>query len=470
MKDKKKKREFPHTYVIIFTIIILAGIMTYVLPAGEYDRVQIEMPDGSSRTVVDPATFHNVDPSPVPFFDIMQAVPNGLVASAEVVFFIFVVGGAFGIINSTGAILDGIGNLALKFGGKEKLMIPVIMAVFSLGGATFGMSEETIVFVPIGIALARSLGYDAIVGTAIIFSGAAAGFIGGWMNPFTVGVAQGIAELPTFSAIGFRLVLYAVMLLAAIFMTMRYANKVKEDPEKSYCRELELMQAEDGSALKEVKDLSGKQKLVLVGFVIGMGILVYGVLVHGWYMIEIAALFFTMGLVLGVIGGISPNRMAEEFLAGARDLATGALVVGFSRGILVVLTQGAILDTIIHGLASTIQGLPKTIAAVGMFVVQSLINFFIPSGSGQAGTTMPIMVPLADVIGLTRQTAVIAFQCGDGISNSIIPTGASLLAALGVAKIKYEDWVRFIWPLMALQSLIAAIFMVIATMMNLGPF
>lgn len=467
---QKKKREFPHTYVIIFSIILLAGILTYILPAGQYDRVQITMPDGSSRTVVDPATFHYVDPSPVPPFEIMQAVPKGLVAAAEVVFFIFVVGGAFGIINSTGAILDGIGNLALKFGGKEKLMIPLIMTVFSLGGATFGMSEETIVFVPIGIALARSLGFDAIVGTAIVFSGAAAGFIGGWMNPFTVGVAQGIAELPTFSGIGFRLVLYVAMLAAAIFLTMRYAYKVKANPEASYCRELELMQAEEASALKEVKDLSGRQKLVLLGFVAGMGILVYGVLVHGWYMIEIATLFFTMGIILGFVGGVSPNKMAEEFLVGAKDLGTGALVVGFSRGILVVLSQGAILDTIIHSLAGVIQSFPQSIAAVGMFIVQSIINFFIPSGSGQAGTTMPIMVPLADVIGMTRQTAVVAFQCGDGISNSIIPTGASLLAALGVAKIKYEDWVRFIWPLMALQSLIAAIFMVIATMINLGPF
>lgn len=467
---KKKKREFPHTYVIIFAIIILAGIMTYVLPAGEYDRVEITMPDGSSRTVVDSTTFTHVEPSPVSPWEMMQAVPKGLIEASTIVFFIFVVGGAFGIINSTGAILDGIGNLALRFGGKEKLMIPVIMTIFSLGGATFGMSEETIVFVPIGIALARSLGYDAMVGTAMVFSGAAAGFVGGWMNPFTVGVAQGIAELPTFSAIGFRLVLWVTILASAIFMVMRYAAKVKEDPEKSYCRELELSESQDSAALKEVNVLSGKQKLVLVGFVIGMGILIYGVLVHGWYMVEIATLFFTMGIVLGAIGGVSPNKMAVEFLEGAKGLATGALVVGFSRGILVVLTQGAILDTIIHGLASVISGLPKTIAAVGMFGVQSIINFFIPSGSGQAGTTMPIMVPLADVIGLTRQTAVVAFQCGDGISNSIIPTGASLLAALGVANIKYESWVRFIWPLILVQSAIAAVFMVAATLMKLGPF
>ncbi|NLY73259.1 MAG: putative basic amino acid antiporter YfcC [Tissierellia bacterium] len=467
---QKKKREFPHTYVIIFVIILIAGISTYVLPAGEYDRVQIEMPDGSSRTVVDPDTFHYVDSNPVPFFNLMQAVPKGLVASAEVVFFIFVVGGAFGIINSTGAILDGIRSLALKFGGKETLMIPVIMTVFSLGGATFGMSEETIVFVPIGIVLARSLGYDAVVGTAIVFSGAAAGFVGGWMNPFTVGVAQGIAELPTFSGIGFRLVLYVAILASAILWTMRYANKVKEDPSYSFCRQLELDQASEVVEIDKDHGLTTRQKLVLVGFVLGMMILVYGVLIHGWYMIEIAALFFTMGLVLGIIGGISPNTMAEEFIAGAKDLATGALVVGFSRGILVVLSEGVILDTIIHGLAGTIQNLPRTVAAVGMFIVQSIMNFFIPSGSGQAGTTMPIMVPLADVIGMTRQTAVVAFQCGDGISNSIIPTGASLLAALGVAKIKYEEWVRFIWPLMVIQSVIAAVFMVIATFMNLGPF
>ena len=468
--QQKKKRSFPHTYVIIFMIIILAGILTFVLPAGQYERVEKTMKDGSTRTVVDPDTFKYVESQPVYPFQILQAVPKGMEKAADIVFFIFIVGGAFGIINSTGAVLDGIGNLARRFGGKEKFMIPVIMTVFSLGGATFGMSEETIVFVPIGIALARSLGFDAIVGTAVVFSGAAAGFVGGWMNPFTVGVAQGIADLPTFSGIAFRIGLYFVVLIAAIAYVMRYASRVAADPEKSLCRELELEQAGETTALHEVKPLTGKQKGVLLAFLIGMGILVYGVLVHEWYMTEIATLFLAMGIVCGIIGGKSASTMAVQFIEGAKDLTTGALVVGLSRGILVVLSDGMILDSIVHGVAGFISSLSKAGAAVAMFVVQSFINLFIPSGSGQAGTTMPIMVPLADVLGMTRQTAVVAFQCGDGISNSIIPTGGSLLAALGIAKIKYEDWVKFIWPLMVIQSVIAAIFLVIAVMTNLGPF
>lgn len=466
----KKKRSFPHTYVIIFMIIILAGILTFVLPAGQYERVEKVMPDGSTRTVVDPETFQYVESNPVYPFEMLQAIPKGMEAAASIVFFIFIVGGAFGIINSTGAILDGIGNLARRFGGAEKLMIPLIMLVFSIGGATFGMSEETIVFVPIGIALARSLGYDAIVGTAIVFSGAAAGFVGGWMNPFTVGVAQGIADLPTFSGMAFRVVLYVAVLIAAILYVMRYAAKIKADPEKSLSRELELQEAGQTSALHEVKPLTGKQKGVLYAFLIGMGVLVWGVLTKGWYMTEIATLFLAMGIVCGIIGGKGASDMAIQFIEGAKDLTTGALVVGLSRGILVVLTDGMILDSIVHGVAGVISSLSKAGAAVAMFVVQSFINLFIPSGSGQAGTTMPIMVPLADVLGMTRQTAVIAFQCGDGISNSIIPTGGSLLAALGIAKIKYENWVKFIWPLMVIQSIIAAIFLVIAAMINLGPF
>lgn len=462
---KKKKFKVPHTYVILFSLIILTAILTYIIPAGQYERVQL-----GDRTVVDPDSFTYVASNPASLFDVFKAVPRGLGAAQSIVFFIFIVGGSFNIITQTGAIEAGITKVALSLKGKEKLLIPIIVAIFSIGGGTIGMAEEAIVFVPIGIALARAIGYDAIVGMAMVSLGAAVGFTAGFMNPFTVGVAQEIAELPMFSGIALRLAIWACSIILVTFYIFRYANKVKEDPKKSLVYELEQQEKHTALDLENVTEMTKRHVWVLLIFLAGIALLIYGVFVYKWYMTEIAALFLAMGIIAGLAGGMDVNEVAKQFIIGAKDLTTGALVVGIARGMLVTMENGLILDTIVNALAGAIAALPQAISAVAMFVVQSFINFFIPSGSGQAATTMPIMTPLADVIGVTRQTAVLAFHLGDGISNSIIPTSAVLLANLSVAKIKYEDWVKFVWKLMALWSLIAAVFMVAAVLINYGPF
>ncbi|MTI46646.1 MAG: putative basic amino acid antiporter YfcC [Firmicutes bacterium] len=465
--EVKKKFKIPHTYVILFSVILIMAILTYIIPAGEFDRV---VDPHTDRTVVDPASFHEVDQNPTSFFGLFKSIPNGLKDAAGIVFFIFIVGGAFQIITGTGAIEAGIGRMALALKGAEILMIPLFIILFSIAGGTFGMAEEAIVFVPIGIALARALGYDAITGTAMITLGAACGFTSGFMNPFTVGVAQGIAEIPLFSGIAMRFAILAVMLIVTILYVMRYGNKVKKNPSLSIVAELEEKEKHKVIKLDKIPDMTIRHIFVLLTIVGGFACIIFGVFVYEWYITEIGSAFLAMGIIGGFLGGLGPSRIAQEFVTGAKSIVFGALVVGVARGILMVMQDGMILDSIINGLALMIQNLPKTISVLGMYVVQVVINFFIPSGSGQAATTMPIMTPLADLIGVTRQTAVMAYQFGDGFTNSIIPTSAALMGVLSVAKINYEKWVKFLWPLMLIWLVVGATFLIIANIINYGPF
>lgn len=467
--EKKKKGKVPHTYVILFAMIILMALLTYIIPAGQYQKMEIETESGT-RTVVDPISFASAEAKPANIFDILKAFPEGLTAAQSIVFFIFMVGGSFNIVNQTGAIEAGISKIALGLNGMEALMIPIIVIVFSIGGATIGMAEEAIVFVPIGIALSRALGYDAVVGMAAVTLGAAAGFTSGIINPFTVGVAQGIAGLPMFSGILLRFIVLICTLTLVIVYIQRYAKKVKENPANSIVYDLEKQEKDQAIDLSSIREMGTRDILVLLVFVAGMITLVYGVFKYEWYITEIAAIFLAIGILSGIVSGMKLDDIAKHFIAGAKDMTMGALVVGLARGILVVMEGSLIIDTIVYGLATAISTLPKSISAVGMLLVQSFLNLIIPSGSGLAATTMPIMAPLSDVIGVTRQTAVLAYQFGDGITNSLVPTSGILLANLSIAKIKYEEWCKFVIPLMVLWTLMGCMFMVISVAINYGPF
>lgn len=466
-KPEKKRFKVPHTYVILVTIVLIAAILTYIVPAGEYNRVKDE---ATGRTLVDPASFHSVEQKPIQIFSLFKSIPVGMEKAANIIFFIIIVGGAFQIITATGTIDAGVGKAAKALRGKEKLMIPMFLILFSIGGATFGMAEETIVFVPIGVALARALGFDAITGTAMITLGAACGFNAGFMNPFTVGVAQGIAQLPLFSGIGFRLVCLVIFLAMTAWYMIRYAEKVRKNPESSVVAELEKEDESTKIDLDNIPTLQLKHNLVLMVLVVGFGFIIYGVFKSGWYITEIASAFLAMGIFAGLLGGLGPNKVASEFVVGAKSIVFGALVVGVARAILVVLQDGMIIDTIISGLAASVKTLPKSVSVLGMYVVQLIISVFIPSGSGLAATTMPIMTPLADLIGVSRQTAVLAYQFADGFTNSIIPTSAATMGYLSMAKVPYEKWVKFLSPLMAAWIITGAILLVIANAINYGPF
>ena len=465
---ENKTMKMPHTYVILFCIIAIAALLTYVVPAGEYTRIQDE---ATGRTIVDPSGFHNVENSPVNIFGVFKSIPKGMNGAANITFFIFIVAGAFQIINATGAIEAGIFKISRILKGKEQLLIPIFMFLFSVTGAFMGFSEENMVFIPIAIALSRILGYDAIVGMSLITLGGACGFNSAMMNPFTVGIAQGIAELPLFSGIGLRLIVWIVLLIITTIYVMRYGKKVRENPELSLVADIEKMEKgnTDIDFSRDTK-LELPHYLVFLTLLAGFSIIVFGVYKYEWYINEIAAVFLAMGVISGFIGKLGTSNMAQEFVAGARSIVFGALVVGIARGILIVMQDGKILDSVIYFMASIINTFPKSISVLGMYFVQIIINFFIPSGSGQAAATMPIMVPLADILGITRQTAVLCFQFGDGFSNSIIPTASTLLASLSLAKIPYERWVKYIGKLMLLWIATGAIFVLIANAISYGPF
>lgn len=462
MTTKKKQRsKIPHTYVILFLLIVIISVLSYIIPASSYDMVEV-----GDRMVVDPDSFQYIESTPVGLIEFLTAIPRGLDEAAGIVFFIFILGGSFNIIEKTGTMEVGVSQIADKLKDKPNIMIPVFIIGFSILGGTIGMSEETIIFIPMAIILSRNLGFDAMVGTAIVFLGAAVGFVSGFMNSFTVGVAQSIAQLPTFSGMWYRLIIWAVFNVMTIWYVLRYATKVRNNPEESIVRGLELKERAVNVDEIQIQEMTKVQKIISLLFVITIGLLMYGVFQHDFYITEIAALFLALAIISGLVDRMSPNEIAKNFIEGAAGITTGALVVGIARGVLVVLNDGQILYTIVHGISTAISALPASLAAVLMFVFQSFLNFFIPSGSGQAATTMPIMVPLADIVGVTRQTAVLAFQLGDGISNSIIPTGGSLLAALSVANIDYEDWAKFAWPLILIWSAVGAVFVFIATLIN----
>ncbi len=461
---KTKKSKIPHTYAIIFIIIIIAAIATYIVPAGQFDREKV-----GSRTVVVEGSYHAVDQNPTSFFGFFKAIPQGMEKGAQIIFFIFLVGGSFGILRATGAIESGIQRLVVKLGNQEKILIPITMFAFSIPGFTTGMAEESIIFVPIGIAIARAIGFDAVTGTAMVSLGAASGFIGGMMNPFTVGVAQGIAEVEIFSGFAFRFAVYIFILGLGIFYVMRYANSVKKDLTKSVIYDIEVEARKQKAEVEiEAPKFTINHILVLLTLVVGLGFNMYGVFKWGWFLTELTASFLIIGIVSGFIGRLSVNEIFTSLVDGMKLVAFGALIVGFARAILVVLENGFIIDTLVYGMASLISQLPDTLNVIGMYIVQVLTNFFIPSGSGQAATTMPIMVPLSDLLGIERQVAVLAFQYGDAITNSIIPTSAALMGYLAVAGIPYDRWVKFIWKLIVGWLIIALVALVVAVMIGVS--
>ncbi len=460
----KSHLKVPHTFVLLFALIIIAVIGSYVIPSGEFDRAKDEK---SGKTIVVPGTYHKVDQVSLHPFKTFIAVQKGSIDAADVVFFVFFVYASFYIVLQTGALHSFIGSLLRILKGKEIILIPVFMYVFALGGSIFGMYEETFGFIPLFVGLAIAMGYDALVGMSMVSLSVAMGFAAAFMNPFTVGVAQKVAELPLFSGMGFRIVSWFVFVTMAVVWTMLYAIKIKKDPTKSLLHGLDMGKlALDHDELVN-KKATGRDRLILLWVVVIIGLLVWGVIVKGWYFDELAGLFIIMGIVAGFMAGWGPSKIAATFLEGCKDIVFGALVVGLSRGILVVMKEAKIIDTVVYAMSLPLQTLPRWIAAEGMLLVQTLINFFIPSGSGQAATTMPIMAPLSDLLGITRQTAVVAFQYGDGFSNILWPT-TSLPVICSIAKVPIQKWWRYFVPFFGLLFVVQMIFMAVAVFTGLA--
>jgi uncharacterized ion transporter superfamily protein YfcC len=451
----------PNTFVILGGFLLLVAVLTWMLPGGQYERVE-----SAGRTVVVPGSFETVATVPQGPAALLLAPIRGFVEAALIIGFVLIVGGAFGIIEKSGAIVAAIGSLAGARGPWGRLVrrfwIPLLVVLFSLGGAIFGMGEELIPFILVFVPLSLALGYDRVVGVAVAFVGTQAGFAGAFLNPFTVGIAQGISGLAPFSGFGYRLVVWAVVTVAAAVYIQIYAARVRRRPELSPTfdqdekerAELHLDRTAPGASL------SARHAAVLGSFGLGMVVLCVGVTIWGWYIEEIAALFVALGLVAGLLAKLRPAEMAEAFLGGARSLVATAFVIALARAVLVLAEDGRIIDTILHGLASIVDGVHPIVAAQLMFVVQTALNLFVPSGSGQAALTMPIMAPLADLLGVSRQTAVLAFQLGDGFTNMIVPTSGVCMGILTLARIDWLKWLRWILPLQLIFILLGLLLLV----------
>ena len=464
MLKKKKGITLPHIYILLFSIIVVCTILTWILPAGEFDRVVNE---ATGRTVAVAGTFHTVEQSPVGIFQMFQAIYNGMCDAGSVTFFVFISYASINIIISSGAFNGLVAGLLKVFKGKARVaIIPIFMFIVGIASSTIGLFEEWFPFVPVFAGIAVAMGFDAIVGMAIVAFGAAMGYSGAMMNPFTVGVAQGIAEVAPMSGMGYRFFCHMALLVVGSALTIRYALKIQADPSKSlvYGETEHITMSEDDV---QNSPFGIREKLVLLILLGGIIAIVYGCKVYGWYFAELSAVFIIMGLLSAIVMGWGPNKIGELYSKGFTDIAMACMMIGLARGILMVLQAGNIIDTVVYYFSLPLAAFPSWFCGVAMLAMQTLLNFLIPSGSGQAATSMPIMAPLSDLLGVSRDTAVLAFQFGDGLSNVLWPTAFPAVMA-GLAGIKVEKWWKFAIPVGVALFLTQAVLMILAVVTGFG--
>ena len=531
-----KKLKIPHTYVIVFAFILFAAVLTWILPGGEFERETVDV-NGTSREVIVGGSFHNAEKSPQTW-QVFSALFDGFAGKADIIVFILIIGGAFWIMNDSRAIDVGIQTFLtrvrrlekkkiFRWIGVDNLIITLIMLVFSVFGATFGMSEETIAFIIIFVPLSISMGYDSIVGLSMCFVGAALGFAGALLNPFTIGIAQGLSNLPLFSGIEYRLFAWLIINVVGIAWVLRYAARIRKKPESSpvfesdgYWRKKEAVDIDSleyytplsawftfgillagmivfaisepistlkignseytfwflplTTALFALSSVFSLRKSVHF-FVLNLLLftiiyLIVGVMGYGWFVKEIATLFLVMGIFSGIAMNSSANRITKLFIEGMRDILSAAVVVGLAGGILVILEDGRVIDSLLYQVASSMQEFGKLASISMMYLIQTMINVIIPSGSAKAALTMPIMSQFSDLIGVSRQATVMAFQLGDGFTNMITPTSPVLIGVLGVAKIPYEKWLKWVLPFMAILVFLGWLLLIPTVTMELNGF
>jgi uncharacterized ion transporter superfamily protein YfcC len=461
----KKKIKLPHTFVLLFIILALIAAATWLVPGGKYDTHLV-----NGKQLINPDSFHYIESAPQGLVSLMRAPIKGFVKAAQIIGFVLIVGGAFAVLQKTEAIDSMIKSLARAHASSkfiQKALIPVFITLFSIGGATFGMNEEAIPFILIFVPLALALGYDTVVGVSIPFLGSQVGFSAAFLNPFNVGIAQGIAGVPVFSGWGYRLIVWVLATTVTIVFMMWYAARVKRDPTLSptYALDLEKRKELPAGGIGEFHGMTARHKLVLAIFAGSLMVMVGGVVHYDWYIDEIAALFLSMAIVIGLVGKLDSTQIVEGFMQGARDLVGTALVIALARGTLVLARDAHIIDTMLHALMPLVQSVHPVFAAWKMFGIQTVINFFIHSGSGQAALTMPIMAPLADLVGVTRQTAILAFQFGE-FTTPMIPTSGITVGVLALARIPWITWAKWMIPLQLIYAVLALALLVPPCLMN----
>lgn len=530
-------KKVPHTYVIVFAIIILSAILTWIIPSGEFERVDKKMENGKDRTVIVDNSYHRVEKNPQSWH-VLSSIFKGFEKQADIIVFILLIGGAFWILNASKALDVGImafiraikkleRHKFLRKIGVDNIVMIMIMLLFSSFGAIFGMSEETIAFVIILVPLAISMGYDSIVGVSLVYVAAHLGFAGAILNPFTIGIAQGISDIPVFSGWEFRIICWIVINAIGFTAILLYARKIKKTPEKSYTFKIdEYWRKNRTKNSEEIKYYTPKSAWVsfflilatLIAFSVGypkselsigntpfefpalpvstvlfaiisfftlrksvhfyilnllaftIVFLIIGVMGYEWYVMEIGTLFLSMGLASGIAMNKSANDITKLFIDGAKDIFSAAFIVGIAGGIIIILEDGKIVDTIMYGLAKSMQSVGKEGSLGIMYGIQTFLNIIIPSGSAKAALTMPIMAPFSDLIGIARQTTVLAFQFGDGFTNMITPTSGVLIGCLGIAKIPYNIWFKYIWKLILILIITGFLLMLPTLYFSLNGF
>lgn len=471
-----KQFKVPHVYAIIFALMVIFAVLTWIVPSGSYQRQEVNgrevtvagTYEQSEKTYIDEETGDEVDLRQG-VFDVLQAPTRGIQEAIEVVAFILIVGGSFQVITKTGAITSGMGRVVRRFKNKDILIIPIAMVLFALGGTSFGMAEETLPFFAIFMPIMMAMGFDSMTAFMVVFVGARTGYIASTINPFNVLIAQGILGIQGNPQLWLRMIAWVVLTAVAITWVVLYARRVKKNPESSITFEDDVAKkvefAADESALDA--EFTGRQKGVLAVFIAGMCLIIWGLVTQGWYMNEISAVFLAMGLLAGVIAGFSQDVIAQEFVAGIADFAFSAIVVGLARGILVIASDGMIIDTILNALATGLGGIPAVLFTTLLYAVENLLAILVPSSSGLAALTAPIFGPLTELMGLNPEAAVWALSMGSATMSLICPTSAILVAGLGVCKIKLGQWWKTVWKFFLVVSLINIVFVAISGLIAL---
>lgn len=471
-----KQFKVPHVYAIIFALMVIFAVLTWIVPSGSYQRQEVNgrevtvagTYEQSEKTYIDEETGDEVDLRQG-VFDALQAPTRGIQEAIEVVAFILIVGGSFQVITKTGAITSGMGRVVRRFKNKDILIIPIAMVLFALGGTSFGMAEETLPFFAIFMPIMMAMGFDSMTAFMVVFVGARTGYIASTINPFNVLIAQGILGIQGNPQLWLRMIAWVVLTAVAITWVVLYARRVKKNPGSSITFEDDIAKkvefAADESALDA--EFTGRQKGVLAVFIAGMCLIIWGLVTQGWYMNEISAVFLAMGLLAGVIAGFSQDVIAQEFVAGIADFAFSAIVVGLARGILVIASDGMIIDTILNALATGLGGIPAVLFTTLLYAVENLLAILVPSSSGLAALTAPIFGPLTELMGLNPEAAVWALSMGSATMSLICPTSAILVAGLGVCKIKLGQWWKTVWKFFLVVSLINIVFVAISGLIAL---
>lgn len=455
--DTKKTTRFPDAIVIIFAIICIAQLLTYIIPSGSFERAATEV---GGREIVVAGSYKEFPLGTVEALEpwaFLAAIPKGMEAAQEIIFMLFIAGGVIALLRSSGAIDAMLIGAVRRFENNPALLIGGTLLLFGAGSFSIGLAEEYIALAPLLVTMCLAMKLDAIVAMGILWGGFAIGWATAGINPFGVLIAQNIAGLPATSGLSFRLVLFIFFITIGFHHIYRYAKIIKSDPSKSLVANIDYSQ---GFKAQEDITMTLRRSAILLLFIGGIGLFVYGAQAKGWFILELDVIFLAIGLGTILISSMTANEASRTFLKGASEMASAALIIGFARTIEVVLVDGQIIDTIINSIAGLLEGTGAHVSAIGMLLVQSIINLFIPSGSGQALVTMPIMSPLAELTGVPQQTAVLAYQMGDGLTNLVVPTSALLMAGLALARVPYIKWVHFIAPLLGklmLASMLALI-------------